>query len=252
VPTFARHRLATALVGVVSAALVVGPAASARAAAPTLRAVTADQAFAALPVAKLVPGDVRLVAKLETPGSATLSPCPQTDFAALVAALLSGGTPKPGLTLNSTEVTAAYEPAHGQTPQDETATWGLAAVVFHTAKLAKASAAKLSAIEKACPKTVPPIPGAPFTSSLVRTSFAAYAVDGWTGYRTVDEDASLNLINGPEPTGTRTTQVFLTRGNVMISITEQGPVDTGTAARQGVWRQKVTRGMLTSFDALIG
>jgi hypothetical protein len=253
VPAFARHRLATAVVGVTSAVLVLGSATSAQAAVPPLHTVTLDEAFLAIPGANLVPGDVGLAAKLETPGAASLEPCPQLDIEALVKAALSGGPTVPiGLNLKSSQVQAAFEPAHSQTPAAKTATWTLGAVVFHSAKLASTAAAKLAKIEKACPKTVPPIAGLPFASSLVRTKSAAYAVDGWTGYRTVDEDTSLNLINGPEPTGTRSTRVFLTRGNVMLTITEQGVVDTGTAARQEAWRSTVTRNMLTSFDTLIG
>jgi hypothetical protein len=253
VPAFARHRLATALVGVASATLLLGSATAAQAAAPRLHTVTLDEAFAAMPVAKLVPGDVGLVAKLETPGAASLDPCPQLDLETLINAILSGGSPGPiGLTLKSSQVIAAYEPAHSKTPVGKTASWNLGAVVFHSAKLASTAAAKLAKIEKACPKTVPPIAGFPPITSLVRTHSAAYAVDGWTGYQTVDEDVSLNLLNGPDPTGTRSTRVFLTRGNVMVTITEQGVVDTGTGVRQEAWRSTVTRGLLTSFDTLIG
>jgi hypothetical protein len=253
VPAFPRLPRATLLVGAVSVALVVGSTASAQAATVKLHSVTPDEAFATMPVAKDVPGAVLLAAKIETPGTALLDPCPQLDFATLIAALTAGKTPGPlGLALKSTQVEALYEPAHSQTPQAKTASWTLGAVVFHTSKLANAAAAKLAKIEKGCPKTAPPIPGLPFTPTLVRTKSAAYAVDGWTGYRTVDEDTSLNLINGPEPTGTRTTRVFLTRGNIMITITEAGVVVPGTAARQEAWRSTVTRGMLTSFDALIG
>lgn len=255
-PPFARHRLATVLVGVASAALLLGSAASAQAAAPAapaLHTVTLDEAFAALPAAHAVPGDVTLAAKLETPGSAVVDPCPQADLEAIIKAILSDGTPgQLGLALKSSQVQAAYEPAHSKTPADKTATWTLGAIAFHSAKMASAAAAKLAKLEKACPKRVPAIPGLPSFSSLVRTKSAPYAVDGWTGYQTVDENTTLNLLNGPDPTGTRSTQVFLTRGNVMLTIAEIGVVDTGTAARQEAWRSTVTRGMLTSFDALIG
>lgn len=252
-PAFARLPRATLMVGAVSVALVIGSTASAQAATVKLHSVTPDEAFATMPVAKAVPGDVVLAAKIETPGAAVLDPCPQLDFATLIAALLAGTAPGPvGVSLKSSQVAAVYEPAHAQTPPSKTATWTLGAVVFHTPKLASAAAAKLAKIEKACPKKMPTIPGFPFTPTLVRTKSAAYAVDGWTGYQTVDEDTSLNLINGPEPTGTRTTRVFLTRGNVMITIIEAGEVSTGTAVRQEAWRSTVTRGMLTGFDALIG
>jgi hypothetical protein len=253
VPAFPRLPRASLVVGALSVALVVGSTASAQAATVKLHTVTADEAFATVPLAKAVPGDVLLAAKIETPGSAVLDPCPQLDFAKVIAALLAGTTPgSVGLNLKGTQIAAVYEPAHSQTPPAKTATWTIGAVVFHSSTLASAAAAKLAKIDKSCPKTTPPVPGFPFTPTLVRTKSAAYAVDGWTGYRTVDEDTSLNLINGPEPTGSRTTRVFLTRGNVMITIIEAGVVATGTAARQEAWRSTVTRGMLTSFDALIG
>ena len=252
-PASARRPLSALLVGAASTALVLGSTVSAQA-ATQLKTVTMDQAFAALPADKAVPGDVRLVAKIETPGSATVDPCPESDIADLIAALVSGKDPSSvGTTFKGTEVAAAYEPAHSKTTPANTATWTIGTVIFHSPKLAKAAAAHLASVEKACPKRVPPIPGFPqLPSNLVRVHSTAYAVDGWTGYRTVDEDTSLDLINGPEPTGTRTTQVYLTRGNVMITIDEVGTVDTGTGARQEAWRQTVTRGMLTSFDALLG
>jgi hypothetical protein len=252
VPASARRPLSIALVGTASAALLLGSAASAQAAAPKLKTVSMDQAFAALPTAKTVPGDVRLTAKFETPGSAAFDPCPQTDLAALIAELSgdsSGGAP--GLSFAGTQVGAVYEPAHSKTPTAKTATWQLNAVVFHTAKLAKAAAAKLAATEKSCPKTTPPIPGLTLPFSLLRTKSAVYSVDGWTGYRTVDQMSTLNLLLGPDPVGTRSTQVYLTRGNVMLVIDETGTIEPGTAPRQEVWRQQVTRGMLTSFDALV-
>jgi len=250
VPTPSRRPVTAVLVGAASAALVLTSAVGAQAATPT-STVTMDQAFAALPTAKLLPGSVRLAAKVETPGSATVDPCPELD---LINFFAQSGSAAPtiGLPLKGSMVAAAYEPAHSQTPKDKTASWTIEVVVFHTAKLATAAAKQLAKVEKACPRKVPPIRGLPISIPLVRVHSTSYAVDGWKGYRTVDMISTFDLLQGPDPVGSRQTQVFLTRGNVMLNVTESGDIEPGTAARQEKWRQTATRLMLTQLDPLLG
>jgi hypothetical protein len=221
-------------------------------AAPTLKTVTMDQVFGALPLAKQLPGAVRLVDKFETPGSAALDVCPEFDVTSLISQLSGSSTsPTLGVRLKGSMVGADYQPARSQTPQAKTAAWTVGAVVFHTAALAKAAAATVAAAEKTCPKAAPPIPDFPVPFSLVRANSAAYSVDGWTGYRTVDKFSTVDLLQGPDPVGSRSTQVFLTRGNLMIFIVETGDIEPGTVARQDSWRKSATKLMLAKLDPLL-
>ncbi|MDX6255038.1 MAG: hypothetical protein QOJ11_1372 [Frankiales bacterium] len=251
-PALSRRPFNLAILGVATTAMLLGSTASAQASAPALKTVTMDQAFGALPLAKQLPGAVRLVDKFETPGSAAVDVCPELDLSSLVGTLTgSSSSGALGVRLKGSMVGADYLPARSQTPQAETASWSVGAVVFHTAKLAKAAAVTLAAAEKACPKAAPAIPDFPLPFSLVRAASAAYAVGGWTGYRTVDKLSTLDLLQGPDPVGTRSTQVFLTRGNLMIFIVEMGDIEPGTVARQESWRKTATRLMLANFDALL-
>jgi hypothetical protein len=232
--------VSVALVGACATTLLLGSATAASAAAPSStaksRLVSLDEALAALPAAGRLPGSVRLVEKVQLPTEADVAPCPELLLDPSGDATLKAGT-----------AGALYEPAHHQTPAAKTASWALSAYVFHNAKLAKAAESKLLALEKACPKS---LGGQGLPVDIDRTSAAAYAVDGWTGYRSVDEASSLNLIDGPEPEGVRLTQVFLVKGNVMLNLVEQGGLQPGTAARQEAWRKTVTKLMFTAFDKL--
>lgn len=224
--------VATVLLGSATAASAsTGPAAGAPA-----HLVTLDEAFAALPAAPLLPGSVRLAEKLLLPSQADITACPEMLFSPLGDVVLKAGT-----------AGAIYEPAHHQTPPAKTATWSLSVLVFHNAKLAKAAQTKLLAAEKSCPKNLGGL-GQPV--DLTRTHAGAYTVDGWTGYRSVDEASTINLVDGPEPQGSRLTQVYLVKGNVMLSLSEEGGLQPGTAARQEAWRKTVTKLMFTTFDKL--
>lgn len=232
-------RIAT--VGVCVASLLFGSATAAAAAtsAPVAakpHLVTLDEALAALPAAKQLPGAVQLVEKVQLPTQGQLSPCPELLFNSFANLSVKAGT-----------AGAVYEPAHHQIPPAKTATWALSALVFHSAKLAKAAETRLLSLEKICPKN---LGGQGVPVDISRTHAGAYSVDGWTGYRSVDEASTLNLIDGPEPEGVRLTQVFLVRGNVLLSVYEQGGLQPGTAARQEAWRKSVTKLMYTTFDAL--
>ncbi|MDX6223392.1 MAG: hypothetical protein QOD91_2446 [Frankiales bacterium] len=247
-----RRPLNLAVVGAATAAMLLGSVASAQAAAPALKTVTMDQVFGALPLAKQLPGAVRMVDKFETPGSAAVDVCPELDLSSLISQLTGGSTSATlGVRLKGSMVGADYLPARSQTPQAKTAAWSVGAVVFHTAALAKAAAATVAAAEKTCPKSSPPIPDFPVSFSLVRADSAAYAVDGWTGYRTVDKFSTLDLLQGPDPVGSRSTQVFLTRGNLMMFIVETGDIEPGTVARQEGWRKTATKLMLAKLDRLL-
>jgi hypothetical protein len=234
--------LSVATVGACIAALLLGSAtAAAAASAPAPVAakphlVTLDGAFAALPTAKQLPGDVRLVEKVQLPTQGQLSPCPELLFNSLGDVAVKAGT-----------AGALFEPAHHQTPAAKTATWAVSALVFHSAKQAKDAGGRLLALEKICPKK---LGGQGLPVDIARTHAGAYAVDGWTGYRSVDEASSLNLVDGPEPEGVRVTQVFLVKGNVMLSLIEQGGIQPGTAVRQEAWRKTVTKVLFTAFDTL--
>lgn len=234
-----RRPLTILLAGGAVAALLLGQASAALAApavppVPRAPLVTLDQAFAALPDAHVLPGAVRLSLKLETPGSAQLSLCPET----------LATTPVKG-----SQVGADYTTARTATPAAKTASWALSAVVFHTDKAAGTAASVLSKAERACPRKASSQDneeGLPFA----RLTGSAYAVDGWRGYRSVDELSVLDLIDGPDPEGVRLTSVYLFKGNVMLEIEESGSITAGTAARQNAWRQVVTRLMLAQFDAI--
>lgn len=249
VPTLSRRPLSLLLVGAASAGLLLGSAATAQAAVPKVKLVSLDAALATLPLAHSLPGAVRLVDKDETPLSASLELCPEIfSLAQLEQGGSSGDFP-----LQAGEATATYEPAHSQTPPAKVAEWEISAVVFHTAKAAATAAAGLVKAEKRCPKSSPPASATnPFSSPFVRAKAAPMTVGGWTGYTTVDQVTMLDLLQGPQPVGTRITQVFLTRGNVMVNLVEQGTIATGTAFRQESWRKTVTNALLAKLDRLQG
>jgi hypothetical protein len=236
----ARRPVARVLVGATTAVLMLAPAAVARAATVPVAAVPAlvdvDTAFAAMPLAQVLPGDVRLTLKVETPGAASIVPCPET----LVSVNLKGSL-----------VSAQYETAHKKTLPEKTASWSLTAVVFHTAKLAKSEAARLVKIEKACPKKAPSDGNDDAFPPFVRSKAAAYAVGSWTGFRTVDTISLTDLIEGPDPVGERVNTVFLVKGNVLLTVQETGTIQPGTLVRQDVWRKSVTALLLKQFDALL-
>lgn len=230
--------VARCLVGAVAAALMlasagVAQAAPAPAAAPAL--VDIDTAFAAMPLAQLLPGAVRLTLKVETPGSAQIVPCPET----LAPFNLKGSL-----------VGAQYETATKKTPAEKTASWAITAVVFHTTKLAKTEAARLVKTEKACPKKAPNDGQDDNPFPFVRSKAATYSVGAWTGYRTVDTISLTDLLEGPDPVGERVNTVFLVKGNVMLTVQETGGIQPGTLVRQDLWRKSVTALMVKQFDAL--
>lgn len=238
----ARRPVVRCLVGAATAVLMLAPAAVAQA-APTPAPATPvlvdiDSAFGAMPLAVVLPGAVRLTLKLETPGAASIVPCPET----LVPVSLKGSL-----------VGAQYETANKKTPAERTASWSITAVVFHSAKLAKTEAARLVKIEKACPKKAPSDGGdgdSPFPP-FVRSKAAAYALGAWTGYRTIDTISLTDLIEGPDPVGERVNTVFLVKGNVMLTVQETGGIQPGTLVRQDLWRKSVTALMVKQFDALV-
>jgi hypothetical protein len=222
-----------------TAVLVFAPVAVANAAAPVPAApavVDVDAAFTAMPLAKALPGAVRLVLKVETPGSAQIVPCPET----LAPVNLKGSL-----------VGAQYETATKKTPAEKTASWSITAVVFHNAKVAKREAARLVKIEKACPKKAPNDSQDDNPFPFVRSKSATYAVGDWTGYRTVDTISITDLLEGPDPVGERVNTVFLVKGNVMLTIQETGGIQPGTLVRQDLWRKSVTALMVKQFDALL-
>jgi hypothetical protein len=236
----ARRPAALSVIGVVTAGLLLTPtmaqAVSAPSPVPVAPAlIDIDTAFAALPAAKLLPGAVRLTLKVQTPGSAGLEPCPET----LVPIALKGSL-----------VGAEYETANKKTPDDLTAQWSISAIVFHTAKLATSETAKVVKAEKACPKKAPNDAAQDNPFPFVRTKAASYSVDGWKGYRTVDQISVTDLLDGPDPIGERINAVYLTKGNVMLAIQEQGDIQPGTSARQDAWRKTVTALVLKALDAL--
>jgi hypothetical protein len=235
----ARRPVARVLVGATTAVLLLAPAAVAHAAsAPvpvTPALVDVDTAFATMPLAQVLPGAVRLTLKVETPGAASIVPCPET----LATVNLKGSL-----------VGAQYETANKKTPAEKTASWSLTAVVFHTNKLAKSEAARLVKIEKACPKKAPSDGNDDPFPPFVRSKAAAYAVGAWTGYRTVDTISLTDLIEGPDPVGERVNTVFLVKGNVMLTVQETGGIQPGTLVRQDLWRKSVTALMVKQFDAL--
>lgn len=202
-------------------------------AAPAL--VDIDTAFGLLPAATAVPGAVRLTLKVETPGAAAIVPCPETLAE---------------LDLKGSLVGAQYETASKKTPAERTASWAITAVVFHSVKLAKSETARLVKVEKACPKKAPSDSTDDNPFPFVRTKTAAYAVGAWKGYRTVDQIAVTDLIEGPDPVGERVNSVFLLKGNVLLAVQETGGIQPGTTTRQDLWRRTVTTLMLRQFDAL--
>ena len=248
-PTLSRRPLSLLLVGTASAALLLGSAATAQAATPKVKLVSLDAASATLPTAHALPGAVRLVDKDETPLAASLELCPEVfSLAQLEQSGSSSDFP-----LQAGQAVATYEPAHAQTPPAKVAEWAISTVVFHTAKAAATAAARLVQAEKRCPKASPPASATnPFSSPWVRAKAAPLTVGGWTGYTTVDQVTMLDLLQGPQPVGTRVTQVFLTRGNVMVNIVEEGTIATGTAFRQESWRKSVTSALLAKLDRLQG
>ena len=217
--------------------LLLAPAA-ARAATPAPAVpslVDIDAAFGLLPAAKALPGAVRLTLKVQTPGAAAIVPCPETLAE---------------LDLKGSLVGAQYETASKKTPLDKTASWAITAVVFHSDKVAKAETARLVKVEKACPKKAQTDSNHDNPFPFVRTKTAAYAVGAWKGYRTVDQIAITDLVEGPDPVGERVNSVFLLKGNVLLAVQETGGIQPGTTARQDAWRRSVTAFMLRQFDAL--
>jgi hypothetical protein len=236
----ARRPAALSVIGGVTAALLLVPATAQAVSTPTPVTVAPalidiDTAFAAMPAAKSLPGAVRLTLKIQTPGSAGLVPCPET----LVP-----------MTLKGSLVGAEYETANKKTPADKTAQWSISAVVFHTTKLAASETAKVVKAEKACPKKAPNDAADDNPFPFVRTKAASYSVDGWKGYRTVDQISVTDLLEGPDPVGERINVVYLTKGNVMLAIQEEAGIQPGTTARQDAWRKTVTALVLKAFDAL--
>lgn len=228
-----RRPRSLALIGGLSAALMVASITPAQAATPSFISVSA--AYAALPAAKLLPGAVRLEEKILVPGQSEVFAC-----------LLS----EQPLTFKATMVGEQLVPAHHQTPEDKTAGWQVVAVVFHNAKLAKAAQAKVLQAEKSCPRSLPDSQGSGSGFSYHRAVSKTYSVNGWKGYRTVDTIEGLDLLNGPAPVGVRVNNVILTRGNVMLNILEQGPVDPGTAARQASYATIASKTTVKLFNAI--
>ncbi len=210
---------------------MVGSVAPAQAASPKFISVSA--AYAALPAAKALPGQVRLEDKVLVPGQSGIVGC-------------FWDSPIP---FKATMVGAEYAQAHHQTPSEKAAGWQVTAVVFKNATLAKAAAAKVVTVEKGCSKTLP----TELKNSGIsygRSFSKRYSMNGWSGYRTIDTVSGYDLMSGPAPVGLRVTNVIVTRGNVMLNILEQGTIEKGTYARQAAYATNVSHLITGAFNKL--
>ncbi|BEP13068.1 hypothetical protein acdb102_13790 [Acidothermaceae bacterium B102] len=224
-------RLATTSV---AASLLMGTmgAVATSAQAATYPTITLAQAKTAIPAAKLLPASVKLTAPVALHKTVNAIPC----LTVPKQVVLKGATGTGGDYVG--KVTSPVSPKYIE--------FALTIAVFATPAKANAAAAGLLKIEKACPKTkTTMVKGA--TETWSRSLGTKYAVGAFKGYRSVEH---LTVTEGAQTLHVRAYEIYLVRGNVLLSIEEVGGATAVNGKEQDAWRKKLTTLMVKRVSAL--
>jgi hypothetical protein len=214
-------------------AVALLPATAANAAGPVAPLVSLDQARHALPESSAMPGHPQTVVSSTAGGLSGGNPCPAPDA-------------KPLVLKQSHQVTNLYFDTM-TSPNVVPSQFAITAVVFHTTAAAKIGMASILHSEAHCPKVV-----GDSEASITRTLSASYRAEGWTGWRSI-----AHLTAAPDPTdpgdtglALRLNTEYLSRGNVVLILTESGELTPANGAKQEADRKKATTTMLAGFAKL--
>jgi hypothetical protein len=193
--------------------------------------ITAAQAKSALPSSTLLPGGVKRIGAVRS--------------AAKSYAELCAGKPTkvtlPGGAINVVDYGTSVQADSPKYLQYE-----IGVVTFATTAQAKAGAAKMAKVDKACPKVVKKTDsGVP--EVITRTLFTKAVSKSWTGYRTIDH---VTATAGSVTIGARAYETFFLRGNVVVLIDQIGAVTPTNGPSSDAQRKAVTNLVLARLTAL--
>lgn len=186
---------------------------------PSETLLTVGQVVGAFPSSSVLPDNVRLLGSSRS-ATVVAAPCVGSPHGDLLQA---GAT---------TEVSKSFGSSHSLSA------WTISALVFHNAAAAGAFSATFIARAKTCPTTRTESSG----NSVLRifkTLGARYDRSGWDGYRSIYHE-SVTTQTGAKSAGLRTNVQYLSRGNIVLIIQEDGLIATGTGKLQEQQLKSVT------------
>jgi hypothetical protein len=226
--TVARTAGQVTLAPVAAVALVLAASAAANASA-TFNTVTQAQALKALPTVSQLPAGTKLVGKVKLSKTAAALPC-VTSSAPLT---LTGGK----------AVAAVYQTGTVTAAQPVPTLWTVTAVVFPSHAAAAKAALKLVAAEAKCPKTATE-DGATAQMTVLAPDTSEKGL--WKGVRST---AHVSATVSGKSIAARTLDTWFERGNVVVSVTETGPIAPNNQVKQDALRKAVTVATLARFDS---